>query len=78
MTYRVAVDAEHRTVPFNRAGDKSWEARLVFERTTPDRLALDGTMDERQVRLKLQLFDEKKFLLLSPGFHWIQEFPFNR
>jgi hypothetical protein len=35
-------------------------------------------MDDHQVRIELQLTDRNKFLLVGRGFHWIQEFPFNR
>jgi hypothetical protein len=81
VTYRGAVDAERRSImlnTFNGASAQSVAARFAFERTSPDRLTLDGTMEGRQVRLQLRLFDEKNFLLLSRGFHWIQEYPFNR
>jgi hypothetical protein len=28
--------------------------------------------------MQLRREDEKKFLLSSRGFHWVQEYPFNR
>jgi hypothetical protein len=28
--------------------------------------------------MQLQLVDLTKFLLINRGFHWIQEYPFNR
>jgi hypothetical protein len=78
VTYRAAVDVEQRTITLNNATDKGAAVRLGFERPAPDRLTLDGTMDQKKVRLQLRLFDEKNFMLLSRGFHWIQEYPFNR
>jgi len=78
VTYRAAVDVEQRTITLNNATDKGAAVRLAFERPAPDRLTLDGTMDQKKVRLQLRLFDEKNFLLLGRGFHWIQEYPFNR
>ncbi len=39
---------------------------------------VDGRMDDHQVHLELQLTDRNNFLLVRRGFHWIQEFPFNR
>jgi hypothetical protein len=39
---------------------------------------LDGTMEGHKMRMLLQLVDREKFLLVSRGFHWIQEYPFNR
>jgi hypothetical protein len=35
-------------------------------------------MDNHQVHIDLQLTVHNKFLLVGRGFHWIQEFPFNR
>ena len=81
VTYRAAVDEGRRTITvnmFNRPNDRDWAGRFSFERPAADRLTLDGTMDGRQLHLQLRLFDEKNFLLLSRGFHWIQEYPFNR
>jgi hypothetical protein len=77
-TYRAVVDVEDRTVTLDKPSDLNRAGRLSFERTGSDRLTLDGTMEGKQVRLQLRLVDEKSFLLLSRGFHWIQEYPFNR
>jgi hypothetical protein len=76
--YRLIVDAGTQTITLNMVNDTVWTARFVFERPAPDRLTLDGTMDGRKVRLELRLFDQKNFLLLTRGFHWVQEFPINR
>jgi hypothetical protein len=35
-------------------------------------------MDGHKLRMQLRLFDRDSFLLVSRGFHWIQEYPFNR
>jgi hypothetical protein len=35
-------------------------------------------MDRHKVHMQLKLLDRKTFLLVSRGFHWVQEFPFNR
>jgi hypothetical protein len=78
VNYRLIVDAGNQTITLNMVNDTVWTARFVFERPAPDRLTLDGTMDGSKVRLQLRLFDQKNFLLLTRGFHWVQEFPFNR
>jgi hypothetical protein len=78
VTYRAVVDVEGRTVTLDKPSDMNRAGRVSFERAGSDRLTLDGTMDGKQVRLQLREFDEKNFLLLSRGFHWIQEYPFNR
>ena len=35
-------------------------------------------MDGKKIRLELELFPRERFLLVTRGFHWMQEYPFNR
>jgi hypothetical protein len=35
-------------------------------------------MGSQKVHMRLQLVDRSKFMLVSRGFHWVSEFPFNR
>ena len=39
---------------------------------------LYGEMESHKVHMKLRLVDAGKLPLVSRGFHWIQEYPFNR
>jgi uncharacterized membrane protein YphA (DoxX/SURF4 family) len=77
-TYSAILDPNARTITLTQAGDKYEAARFVFEQPAQDRLTLDGSMDGHKVRMQLRLFDRNRFLLVSRGFHWIQEYPFNR
>jgi len=43
-----------------------------------DYLLLNGKMGNDTVFIKLKRFDEKNFRLMSRGFHWINEYPYNR
>jgi hypothetical protein len=52
--------------------------RFVFQRPDNEHLSLEGVVDGRKIRMQLTLFDRKRFLLVSRGFNWIQEYPFNR
>jgi hypothetical protein len=47
-------------------------------RPAPDRLEIEGTLDGHRVLARLHKLDASKFLLLARGFHWINEYPFNR
>ena len=67
-----------KTLVLTKGSDKNWKATFTFQRPTPNRLTLDGEMDGRKTQMQLQLVDRTKFLLLSRGFHWIQEYPLNR
>ena len=54
------------------------KGNFTFVKTGLDRMTLDGEVDGRKVHMQLQLLDRSKLLLVSRGFHWIQEYPFNR
>jgi hypothetical protein len=41
-------------------------------------LVLTGRMKNDSVYVKLKRYDEKNFRLMSRGFHWVNEFPYNR
>jgi len=76
--YGCAIDANARTIALNRGGDKKWKGNFSFQRPAGNQLMLDGTMDSHEVHMRLQLVDRSKFMLVSRGFHWVSEFPFNR
>jgi hypothetical protein len=50
---------------------------LTFEQPEPDLLALEGTLGGQKIRAKLRRTDIASFRLLSRGFHWINETPYN-
>jgi uncharacterized membrane protein YphA (DoxX/SURF4 family) len=78
LTYYVAtIDAGARTLALTKYNDKKWKAAFTFQRPARDRLILDGDLDSHKVHMQLQLVDRNKFLLVSRGFNWIQEYPFN-
>jgi hypothetical protein len=51
-----------------------------FTYTWPDAdtLVLDGTLDGAAVSVRLRRLNERDFLLVKRGFHWVNEYPFNR
>jgi hypothetical protein len=77
-SYGAKIDIEGRTLTFSKGSDTSWSARFAFQQPARERLILDGDMDGHRVRMRLQLLDRNRFLLVNRGFHWIQEYPFNR
>ena len=76
--YNTQINVKQNTITFTKDGDKNWKADFVFQWPAPDRLILDGEMENRKVHMQLELVDIQKFLLTSRGFHWVQEYPFNR
>lgn len=67
-----------KTLTLTKPTDKNWKATFSFVRPAPDQLALDGTMDGHKIQLQLKLQDRDKFTLVNRGFHWINEYPFQR
>ena len=51
---------------------------LVWARPEPSRLTLKGNLEGSPISMELRQIDPAKFLLVNRGFHWINEFPFNR
>jgi hypothetical protein len=76
--YGAKIDTDAKSLTLSKPTDKSWSARFAFQRPTPERLLLDGTMDGHAVHLDLRLVDRSTIPLVNRGFHWIQETPFNR
>ncbi len=78
IRYVTETPEDQRLLTLTRRDDPAWKASLAYERPAADRLVLTGTFEGRQVHAKLALEPAKDFLLLQRGFHWVNEFPFNR
>jgi len=76
--YRAALDMDGKRLTLNKTTDPEWKAEMTFDRPDSDQLTIEGDMDGHQTRARLVRYDEGKFLLKNRGFHWVQEFPFNR
>jgi hypothetical protein len=76
--YGVSVDEKARSLTLTDFRDKKWQAKFTYMRPTFDRLSLEGAIGGKPATLQLQRMDENKFLLKSRGFHWVQDYPFNR
>ncbi len=71
-------DPTNHTVSVAAGEDPKKKDVLTYSRTDRDHLTINGHLGDDLVAIKLHRFDESKFLLLSRGFHWISEYPFNR
>jgi hypothetical protein len=74
----VTVDTTAGTITPRPAPNATWTTPLRVQRAAQDRLTLDGEMHRHQVHLDLRLVDRNTYLLVTRGFHWVQEYPFNR
>jgi hypothetical protein len=76
LQYTSKVDTAARTIALSGTGTPA--GTLKYTQTAADRLVFDGTVGQHAVHMDTRLVDHTKFLLISRGFHWVQEFPFNR
>lgn len=53
-------------------------AIFTYVQQVPDVLLLKGIWQKDSLSVQLRRFDERKFLLMNRGFHWVNEYPFNR
>jgi len=76
--YPASINLTDKSLALTKRTDKNWRANFILQRPAREHLILDGRMDNHQVHMELQLIERNKFLLVRRGFHWVQEFPFNR
>jgi hypothetical protein len=63
---------------FTLGGPGRIRGTLKLASSEPERLAFEGTFDGRDIHMETDRLDHAKFQLLSRGFSWVQEYPFNR
>jgi hypothetical protein len=82
IRYRIQINFAAGTITLRQADLSDWKAELTFSQPDDDHLNFDGTIDGRVLRIKMKREDVDEFLaqfrLINRGFHWINEFPFNR
>jgi hypothetical protein len=76
--YGSTIDEKDHSIALTKGADKNWKASFTYTRPAPDQLVMNGSMDGHQVEMKLKLMDRDKFMLVNRGFHWINEYPFQR
>lgn len=76
--YSATYEKDQKTITLTNGADKSWKGSLTYQREGQEQLTLDGEMGGHKVRMRLHRVDHTKFMLPSRGFHWVQEYPFNR
>ncbi|MFL6276528.1 MAG: hypothetical protein ACJ74G_15165 [Blastocatellia bacterium] len=76
--YTLELNTDDRSLSLGKVNDSEWKASFSFQELDAGVVTLAGEMDGHKTSARLTRFDESTFLLTSRGFHWIQEFPFNR
>jgi hypothetical protein len=76
--YDLELDEKKSTLVLSKRADPNWKTTLVYRRPQPDVLFMEGPFDGHKVRVRLRRTEPPEFLLVTRGFHWINERPFNR
>jgi hypothetical protein len=76
--FGIQLDQENRTLTLRKREDPGWNTVLNYERVSPEIITLGGVLNGSQMTARLRRTEDRKFLLTDRGFHWINEFPFNR
>ncbi len=76
--FGLELDQEKRTIILRKREDPGWNTVLTYEHVSPEVITIAGTLNGSEMTGRLRRTDERKFLLTDRGFHWINEFPFNR
>jgi len=77
VNYVATINMTEKSLTLAKPADKSWKTDFTFEQPDAEKLTLDGGIDHHAIRMHRQLFDRKRFLLVSRGFQWVQEYLFN-
>ncbi len=76
--YSIAWNTEAKKLTLTKFRDPKWTATLSYEHPEPDELELQGSVDGKALSASLKRAPDKEYELMTRGFHWIQELPYNR
>jgi len=81
--YTVAIDEQQQVMTLtpmelDKTKPPTGPVTLHYTRTDPDHLTLAGKVGAAALSVRIERFDARNMLLVSRGFHWINETPFNR
>jgi uncharacterized membrane protein YphA (DoxX/SURF4 family) len=78
LRFLLKTDDKQKTFTLTKPDNKEWQAVLALDDSQPDVLLLKGTLDGHALAARLVKENASNFLLVNRGFHWINEYPFNR
>ena len=72
------IDAVQGTLVLKARDESGATSTFHFARPDETQLTLEGTFAKAELKLQLHKIDESNFTLVGRGFHWINEYPFNK
>ena len=74
--YGTKYDETKKTVTLTGEDSKSPDGVLSYSQPDAEHLELRGTFQNQPVVIEMRKIDASKLMLMSRGFHWIQEHPY--
>jgi hypothetical protein len=75
--YTFELDTIQKTLKMTSTPDSLNLLNLRYKKTG-DRLRFEGLWNKDSVNIEMKKYDTSKILLINRGFHWINEYPYNR
>jgi hypothetical protein len=72
------IDTLKKKIVMNKYSDTVHKYTFTYYTPNKDSLVLKGTFKKDSIQVRFHKDDVNKFLLVRRGFHWINEYPFNR
>ncbi|HWL88519.1 MAG TPA: hypothetical protein VNO21_22100, partial [Polyangiaceae bacterium] len=76
--YEIGRDDERASLTVSAVGSPDTKYDIAYSRSDDGRLVFRTTLKNDVIVATVHKVDESKFTLVSRGFHWINETPFNR
>ncbi|PQJ10775.1 hypothetical protein CJD36_012455 [Flavipsychrobacter stenotrophus] len=74
--YKFKADTVHHTLEMT--SDKQFTINMSYNKTDSNTYTMTGSYHGATLYAVIKRIDDKSFLLTNRGFHWINEYPFNR
>jgi hypothetical protein len=75
---RFTIELNDHAFILGKWDDPVFKATFNYVRPDANTLVVDGAMDGKKIHATMRRDPGKEFLLTTRGFHWINEYPFNR
>jgi hypothetical protein len=76
--YSLELNAETQTMTLSSRDNPDWKGTLKYETPKPGLMTFKGELDGHQIEAQMHRRELSTFRLTNRGFHWVNEFPFNR
>ena len=76
--YDFKVNPEKKSIVYNPNNEKSAKSTLYYSKLDSTHMKIEGIHRTDTLELWMKIKTKEDFRLTSRGFHWINEFPFNR